>query len=252
MAIDHTVASAPSWGLGVALAVVVAACSTGSGAEGASSSGVGDLLDRSKGAAGAYTGGPPYPGPCVKIGDKRDDGQPEWIMRRVYNADGEVVREVYDHGADGAADAVFRYTYESGRLVERTKDAEPDGRPDEIRRFSYDDRGNRTKIVIDMRADNTPEKRISFEYDEAGRQTKKIVDYGADGAADGIWTYTYKNDRVIREEWDQDGDGTIDETVRYTYDEEGQLRREELYSGDQSVPAKVVEYERNGDGNVLE
>ena len=240
----------PGWGLGLALVLLAGACGTAS-ENGNKSGSIDRLVRRSEGAASAYSGGPPYPGPCVKVGDKGDDDQPEWILRRVYDAEGRVIREVYDHGADGSADAIFHYKYESGQLVERIKDAQADGRADEVQRYQYDEAGRRVEEVFDMRADDSPEKRISYQYDEAGNQTRKSVDYGADGSMDGIWTYTYEKGRPVREEWDQDGDGTIDETVTYEYGEHG-LRREALYDGQEEEPAKVVEYDRNERGDVVE
>jgi len=234
------------------VSVVVSSVSCGHNGNGNGTPALDQAVQRGQGASSQYTGGPPYPGPCVKAGDKEADGEPDWVLNRVYNRHGNVIREVHDQGAYGRADAIIEYEYEDQKLVRRIKDGDADGSTDEIVTYNYDDEGRRTEEAVDADADGNDEKTTRLAYED-GKQVRKTVDYGTVGQkANGVWTYEYDGDRLVREKWDQDGDGTVDETTVYGYDDQGRLVREELYYGDEDRPAKVVEYERNDEGKILE
>ena len=151
-----------SWGWGLAVILGTLLCVGCAQNEGATAGGGGveGIADRRAGAADQYTGGPPYPGACVKSGDSRADGSIEWTLSSIYNADGQPIRQVYDHGADGSADTIYRYEYEGGHLVEKTKDSDTDGEPEVVETFGYDEQGRRVERIVDMNADGYPEKAI--------------------------------------------------------------------------------------------
>ena len=195
---------------------LLAGCTTASaGSEEGAAARVTDIVNRSEGGASDYQGQPPYPGPCLKAGDSNTDGEPEWVLSRMYNASGQVIQELYDHGADGTLDTVYDYTYESGNLVRKTKDAKADTSVDVIETHSYDQEGNRTESAFDMNADGTPEKVFAFTYDEKGRRVGKTLDYGDDGQVDARWQFSWdERGNMVLEEWDQNADGTIDEVIR--------------------------------------
>lgn len=136
-------------------------------------------------------------GPWITRSQDDDrDGIYEEVRERTYDANGFVVRDVIDTGADGSPDWIESTTRDSqGRLLRVTRDTDGDGN------LNYD---------------------ISYTLDGNGNVTRREYDTDGDGSPDFVYTYTFDADgNNIRFDNDRDGDGTIDQVRTYIYDIDG-------------------------------
>jgi hypothetical protein len=67
-------------------------------------------------AAGSAT----YPGPCIVSRDANVDGTPDAVIRYRYNGD-QLSSVAHDTDNDGTDDETHLYSYEQGRVVQRTE-----------------------------------------------------------------------------------------------------------------------------------
>ena len=149
---------------------------------------------------------------------------------------------VVDFGApDGVPDDIWSFTYDdAGQLVREEndgprgiRDSPPDGAPDYAAEYVYDDRG---LVVLKDEWDSPGEQvwwRTTWEYDAGGRVLRILGDVHADGVVDRLSTYSYSEDgRAVEEHFDPEADGERgphDWCFLYEYDAGGRLLRE---SGD--------------------
>ena len=129
-----------------------------------------------------------------------------------------------DNNNDGTPDYLtIEHYLDDGLLIKKELDEEADGKIDSIATYKYDDKNRLTEEVLR----NTSGKLLLLSnYEYTGNLIVNRTDTDNDSIWDGIYIQSFNdNNKLIKEEWDEDGDGSIDRYTVYEYkfDNAGQL-----------------------------
>lgn len=154
--------------------------------------------------------------------------------------DGGDVQNVDFGPPDGSPDDVWTYAYDdTGRLVRKENDKpyldvpRPDGVADYVAEYHFD--GDLLIRLDEWAPVDVLWMQSTWEYDELGRMIAETRDYHADFVPDQLFSYAYSEDgRFVEEfiDWDADGRcgpsdfGPPDSLRTYEYGERGELLRE--------------------------
>ncbi len=132
---------------------------------------------------------------------------------------------------------------DKGNLLEEIKYT-PDGKPEEINRFTYNTDGKLTSHEMEMAQEGMKDV-IRYERNPAGHLLKEQKFYGEDpGEASA---YTYNNDGAVTEVVKTDADGEFESRDVFMYDEKGNIR--EKLSKDEkgnTIGKSIMEYDDSG------
>ena len=221
-----------------------------------------------------------------ELGDLEADGIVDIVQTWTYDASGNVLTQVVEHGS-ARYDYAWAYTYDAdGHVLTASYDGygdETDGIPDVDTVYAYDSAGNLLSEQADYGADGTVELTITrsydasgnllseawdyegfydswgtpyadydyaYTYDAAGNLLTYAYDYGSDGAA-SVWTYTYDGaGNMLTRVTDYGDDGVIDGTLAWTYDADGHVLTESSLDDGVWLPSRTYSYD--ADGHVLD
>jgi hypothetical protein len=251
-----------------------------------------------------------WPGHCARLIDQGADGRIDftWTLeydganrlvqlvigqppagyqkRWTYDDRGDVLLEEYDEGLDDVWDTNIERSYDDhGNLLTEVTDADGDGAPDRVLRYSYaclaasenakkpgpctteiDEEADGVGDFIEERTYDEAERLLTVSqnavgsvglihltthrYDAAGDRIETTIDVGADDDIEELFERSYDSDhRLLRECYDQAADGSIERQHDYDYDASGALIREELREGGELVHR--FDYERDQRGLVI-
>jgi antitoxin component YwqK of YwqJK toxin-antitoxin module len=184
--------------------------------------GPGALPDTSRAAPG-QTAAPSPTGVADRVGDRNQDGRPDYWE---YRDRGHLVRELFDENADGRADRTVHYDPSSGLELRAEEDTDLDGSVDSW--IEYRD-GVVSRRRNDTNGDGEPDAWMFYREGQIARHEQ---DVDGDGFRDRVGHYDAGH--ISREEADNNGDGRPD-VVTY-YDEQEQVaKRDEDTNGDGSI-----------------
>ena len=210
----------------LALAISVLWLSPGCSSKGGETSSCGNTSD--------VTGDGEYPGPCRAV-ESGPNGANPFTVTRSYDECGRLIALEEDWDTNGIVDAVESYHYDpQGYLSQKARDGDPprnrpDGAPDEIWQYGYDQHQRLRKVEWDTDGDGTANICTTFTYEHHDQPTREDVDYSLDGEIDSqIFHQFDAADREIRREFDGSGpgdlpDGIVDRRTVYEYDSSGLL-----------------------------
>ena len=174
--------------------------------------------------------------------DRGADGKTDEIIIYQRDKNGNVVKELSDFDADGVADTITRYQRDKNGNVVKEFDSYVDGEPYYIEESQYDEAGNKIKEAIDFGADGIVD--VVREYDKAGNEIKN-VSYSDEGTPDYIEEFQYDiHGNKIKKSYDNNGDGMFDDVTNCEYDKNGKLVRQS-HEKDGKLEY-IEEYDKNG------
>lgn len=166
----------------------------------------------------------------------------EWHSTRqnTYDAYGNIIRtrDTYADGTDNINEKTL--TLDDQHRVIRSESTSADGRQT-LSEYSYNKDGQLTKhyiyryeimegVDINSFTDRT--------YDRKGNLVREDVRWEPNDHNDGYTLYTYKNDRLVRDETYLGEE--LDSYTEYTYDETGQIQTAITYEADGSLHTKHI------------
>ena len=164
-----------------------------------------------------------------------------------YDKNGRLIKsvEVFKMGKE-TSKCVTKHTYDSkGRLLKETRSESGKDGFNESNTFSYDKKGNVTKLVYRYEDEDGVEKTIeTYTYDSRGNITKYVsVDVDIDGEkSKSSATFAYdKKDRVIKASYSAD---LIKMKMSIEYDKAGNVIRETVSIGDGNKRTTVNTYNK--------
>lgn len=189
--------------------------------------GTGDELGVDMGDASALRG-------CTAVMevDARDDGIVDWTWLYRWDELGRVVTVIGESSGATPFRARMRYQYgDTGDLARRSWDAGVDGRADAVTVYRYDG-GHLVRSDEYTDRDETL-RTYAWEEDPVSgpRLVRWTIDRGADGQGVTVAWATWRGDRMVSSETDEDGDGEMDYRSAYEYDPFGHLVRTTLDDG---------------------
>ncbi len=180
--------------------------------------------------------------------DAGADGRIDLISDYTYSQDGYLVKHTIDRGADGAIDFVDDYTYDhSGNRV-RHETHDGDGSLLYVRTYEYDGASRLIRYTL-VRAQYMDLADITdYLYDDDGHRVAQLEDAGGDGVYDSIDRYVWRDEVIVRWEFDSQADGVVDYSGYYEYDNSRRMLLAEYDELDDGVidQSTLYSYERHG------
>jgi hypothetical protein len=158
------------------------------------------------------------------------DGGADGVIERTtytsYNDIGQPISHRTIATANGAIDRCDGYWYEDGGLVRWQSDKGCDGVVDDARVHSYDDggfpvRSEDWELGAEGRAQIRRVDARRFLRD--GKLSTYESDLDVDGQFDMRYTYRWRGDLLLQQDWDMGANGSIDATSWFEHDQRGRL-----------------------------
>jgi antitoxin component YwqK of YwqJK toxin-antitoxin module len=120
----------------------------------------------------------------------------------------EVLERTLDADRDGKPEEVRYHDEKTGAIVRKEEDRDYDGRIDSWTRYE-------AGIVASIERDNDADGKVDEwqQYGHDGLMSRREVDRNSDGVRDAF--YTYEAGALVREEHDGDSNGKLDRIVHY-------------------------------------
>ncbi|HVK67606.1 MAG TPA: hypothetical protein VM694_24140 [Polyangium sp.] len=169
-----------------------------------------------------YLGGEPF---VLEAGwDDGGDGTEERVYRQFYAAGQWLVKgeHVYMNGEQIVTEDFLYEDLAAGRLSRRDFDADGDGQPDYVDRFSWNESGSITRVEYDTKGDGVLDQSVDFDYD-AGRLVMRTWDVFDQGTQKFITEVTWSGSRLERVTRRDAPTGQVIETWIFSYGCAGDL-----------------------------
>ena len=128
------------------------------------------------------------------------------------------------------------YEYDiNGNLTEENTDSNNNGEIDTRKSFSYDSRGNVTRITNSK--SNTTE---TLSYDEQNNLISKLIE--SSSGNNTRESYHYTNNKLARFELDLEDNGSIEKVTHYSYNNDGHISRYQVDKNGDDVINSVAHY----------
>lgn len=184
--------------------------------------------------------------------DNGNDGTIDETFNLFYDAQGFLIRELIDVGADGNFDTEIIISYEDGILFSENFDTDGDGTIDEFSQFNYD--GNGILLAKTSReALNGPlTSRTDYLQNTSGVLTGATFDAGANGSVDEVAIYRFNSRGTLDDiEFDVDLDNVSDILLQYNYGQFGEILTRIRLLADNSVTSVWAYVYEEGPCNPL-
>jgi YD repeat-containing protein len=157
-------------------------------------------------------------GQLTQIENTRDSS----IQTLSYNQDGKITSRATQNSS--APNTRETSVYSNGELIEFSFDADDDGTPEKVTRYTYDTQGNQ----------------LTYSADSDG-----------DGNIDSLVSYSYNsNNQVVTFSEDKDNDGTPNLVIAYTYDADGNRSSYNITVNNNGSPESLSNFEFFPGGKV--